>query len=212
MTGKIRLYHYALSRDVYEARLANGYYSNNWPDSKLGLSRIDNPNIAFFRAQIERMDPKLYWNRQAKLSDPDFEKDYLRGPESSLYLLLDDGREVGFALVKSVPQRLHEKFFAVSSRTENISAIEVSYLGLFKGEAGRNRGKTYFEMLFARHFTEYERVYWSQHSTNAPSLAAFYQERMGMELIDVEEIDDFRPEEATQIMAPASVAPAANRS
>ncbi|MEM7619993.1 MAG: hypothetical protein AAF228_05960 [Pseudomonadota bacterium] len=195
MKNKIELYHYSLSKDVYKDRLKSNFYKNSWP-LHLHLERVEKPTVQFFMKQIKKMDPELFWDCQSKLNDPDFETEYLNGPESEMFMLTDNGRSVGFALVKSMPESLKNKFFAACNNENRPKAIEVNYLGLFNGEAGKKRGKSYFEMLFAQYFKDYDRVYWSQHSTNAPTLKKYYIEKMGMELHEIEIIEDFRPFEA----------------
>jgi len=66
---------------------------------------------------------------------------------------------------------------------------------LFPTHEGGGRGKAYFEMLFERYFKDYETVYWSQHETHSPTLKRFYQEKMGMTLLGIDNVPDFRPRE-----------------
>lgn len=189
----IHLNHFALSKPVYRQRLSEGFYKSAY--SGLSYEAVPQPDIHTFMTCIWRMNPDLDWDKQAKMYNPELLQEKLRAPETVLYLLKDGDKEVGFALQKASPTLIRQRFFDAANDNEGHvpeRVIELDYLGLFKGQEGGGRGKAFFELLFADLFKTYDHVYWSQHSTNAPTLEAFYRDKMGMEFLGRDEIPDFR--------------------
>lgn len=183
----IQLNHFALDRPTYEIRLASGFYAAAHP----GLSIEEDPDKSYdhFIDRIRRVNPALQWDKQWKIRDRAAVEAKLADPGVKLYRLMDGATEIGFAVVKPPAQSLKDRFFSAATGQK---VIEIDYLALFAGHEGKGRGKAFFEMFFADLFKDYDAVYWSQKTSNAPTLADFYKTRMGMMLLASDDLPDFR--------------------
>lgn len=177
--------HFALHRTNYLKGLAAGRYNTRWPDA-LSMRRIEATSESLHAQQL-KVDPRWGWVRQGRYHDPALPA-RLAHPETALYELVDGHDAVGFTLVTAPAPALRERFFGAA----DYPVIEIENLGMYQGCEGGGRGKSYFEMHFARYFPRYEAVYWSQHETHSPTLRRFYQEKMGMALLATDRVPDFR--------------------
>lgn len=183
----IQINHFCLDRSTYQSRLQAGFYTASFPH----LSVQDDPDRSYehFMSLIHRVNPALQWHRQWKIRDREAVEAKLANPDLQIYSLTDDFRRVGFSVIKPETPSLRERFFAAA---KGQSVVEIDYLAMFHGEEGQGRGRAFFQIFFDRLFKQHEIVYWSQHSTNAPTLADFYKNRVGMTLLGTDEVPDFR--------------------
>jgi hypothetical protein len=184
--------HFALNRTDYMKGLIEGRYKNEWPEH-LNLHPVKATENNLSRLQGE-ISEKWHWNAQGRYNDGSL-PEKLKHPETALIELMDDTvslvEPIGYTFVTAPDVSVKERFWNASTHP----VIEIENLGLFPDHEGGGRGKAYFEMLFAQYFNKYETVYWSQHETHSPTLKSFYMEKMGMTLLDVDYVPDFRPRE-----------------
>ena len=181
--------HWELTKPRYEKGLANGVYNSAWPDA-LSIAPIE-PTFENLDPLMTRMSEKWSWKDQERYNENDLRKK-LSQQGTALYLLQDTRKPdpvIGYALVSAVQQPLKRRFWSAAN---DIRVLEIDNLGLFPGNEGGGRGKAFFEMIFARHFSENDVVYWSQHETHAPTLTRFYRDTMKMKLLDKDYVPDFR--------------------
>jgi len=185
--------HFALNRTDYTKGLISGRYKNQW-QSSLDIRPIALPTEDKLSELQGKMDEKWHWSAQERYNDGSLTVK-LTHPETALFELMDDSASsinpIGYTFVTAPDTSVKERFWGAA----NHPVIEVENLGLFPTHEGGGRGKAYFEMLFERYFKDYETVYWSQHETHSPTLKRFYQEKMGMTLLGIDNVPDFRPRE-----------------
>lgn len=184
----IRKNHFSLHKSDYKRGLLSGVYNNEWPES-LDILRIP-ATYDHLEPLMEKLSEKWYWKDQPRYSEEAL-REKLAQKGTELFLLQDNEDPIGYAMVSKPPKSLTDRFF----KAANTNVVEIDNLGLFPGQEGGGRGKKYFEMLFDRYFQDNEVVYWSQHETHSPTLREFYQNRMGMTLLEHEYVEDFRPQE-----------------
>jgi len=187
--------YFALWLDLYKARLRTGEYSRKASAEARGLSRVEvqaNKEAVFWGC-LEHMDKRLGWLRHKKVEDRDAVRRKLESPDTHLYLFFDrHGQKpgpIGFGVVKVpdpdmiglIHRRLGRRFDKPASQT---SCVEIDYLGLFEGRAGKGRGKAFFEMFFEDLLLGqgYDVVCWTQNSSNAETLEDYYLISLGMYL------------------------------
>jgi hypothetical protein len=193
--------HFCLTKSTYQERLSIGFYRASFPEG-FKIEEVKPLTLDLLLSKIARVDKSLHWDKQPKLRDKEaFIRDYLQTPDSKLFALMDGDREIGFSMIKTVSSDNQARFFSsgdkgVLSRLFNRlfapKVIEIDYLALYDGEEGQGRGRLYFEMFFAALFKKYNTIYWSQFTSNAPTLERFYREKMGMTLLAKDEVPDFR--------------------
>lgn len=193
----IELYHFGINKESYQRGLGASFYDAAAPP-EYAIRRLLNPTFEQFRDDfVARVNPDLFWPYQHKLHHPQsFIADHLSGPESGLYALTHNGADIGFALAMHTPDDLKTRFFpAATAQAPPPKVAQLDYLALFKGEEGQGRGRIFFEIFFRKFFSEgYDAVYWSQHSTNAPTLFRWYLDKLGMTHLATDTIPDFRPQ------------------
>jgi hypothetical protein len=193
--------HFCLSKGTYKQRLAGGFYRAAFPEN-FKIRDAGPVTLDLLLSKIARVDKTLHWDKQPKLRDKEaFIRNYLQTPETRLFALTDNDKEIGFAMIKSVSDKNRERFFSpqgkgllsdICNRFFKPRVIEIDYLALYEGEEGHGRGRLYFEMFFSELFKTYDTIYWSQFTSNAPTLERFYREKMGMTLLAKDEVPDFR--------------------
>lgn len=179
-------YHYAKDVKTYSSEIRSGKLRNAWP-SHLSMRSVL-PSIENFKPLIDKVSEKWHWNRQSRYNDGTLETK-LAHPETRLFELLDNGKAVGYTLITAPSQSLKQRFWNAANDT---NVIEIENLGLFPSCEGGGRGKAYFEMCFDMLFKKYDIVYWSQNDVHSPSLSKFYQEKLGMCLLTIDQVEDFR--------------------
>lgn len=178
--------HFVLRKGDYQRGLLSGLYQCA-ANPDLTLDPVTENKFEVFMGCISLVDPDLHWDKHHKIRDKKAVREKIESPETMLYLLMDAMESVGFTVVTDVNEAAMDRYFSPDD-----NAIEIDYLAMYEGEEGKGRGKGYFEALFAMLYMQYDAVYFSQHSTNAPTLERFYTDKMGMTLIDREDIPDFR--------------------
>lgn len=181
--GTIVKNHFALAASAYHDGIQTEKYDVSWPEN-MRLERIP-ATIGNYQPLIEALGKKWDWDKQPRYQGQSL-RSKLADPQAALYLLKDGKDSIGYAFVASPSGTLQNRFF------QNASVIEFENLGMFPGYEGGGRGKKYFEMLFAEYFRTHDHVYWSQHETHSPTLKRYYQEKLGMELLDQDLVPDFR--------------------
>lgn len=186
--------HFALNRTDYIKGLTSGRYRNRW-HNRLAIRQVDATESNLNKLQ-DILSEKWHWNEQDRYNDGSIEEK-LKHPETALYELLDCGESVGYAFVTAPSDKVKTRFWKAAT----YPVIEIENLGLFPGNEGGGRGKAFFEMMFDQYFKNYETVYWSQHDIHSPTLKEFYMNKLGMDLLDVDHIRDFRPPHKTHNVA-----------
>ena len=166
---------------------------------KAGFYKVAFPNLSVeidpdksydhFMNLIRSVNPDLQWDKQWKIRDRKAVEDKLADPSVRIYKLLDGDKPVGFSVIKPAPSTFRSRFSAAAA---NKPAMEIDYLALFHGEEGKGRGAAFFQIFFDKIFKDNEIVYWTQYSSNAPTLKDFYVKKMGMTLLDTDVVPDFR--------------------
>lgn len=106
---------------------------------------------------------------------------------------------IGYALIVPPERKLKHRFWGAAN---DQSVIEIENLALFPGHEGQGRGWSFFQLVMAQLYRDYDIVYWSQSSTNFPTLKAYY-ERQGMSFRGSDEVPDFRQRRTAEVVLAA---------
>ena len=136
--GKIARYHWALDKQAYIKGVANDRFKTDW-DKSLDIQLLPPDKTTY-----EEVYPRLVrvgWQWEHKsINQEQALRDRLSKDGTQIYLLLDDKREIGFALLSTPEMRLFRNF-NFSARNKTIKEIED--LALYPDEAGKGRGKSW---------------------------------------------------------------------
>lgn len=182
-------YHWALDSNHYQRGLLSGVYNNDWPKN-LDIRPVD-PTYENLQPLMHKVSEKWHWEDQPRYNEAAL-REKLAQPSTKLYELIDKNDPdivIGYSMVSRPPEALVKRFWSAAN---DIRVMEIDNLGLFPGKEGGGRGKAFFEMIFDRHFADNDIVYWAQHDTHSPTLARFYQEKMGMTHLATDHVRDFR--------------------
>lgn len=181
--------HWGLTDTQYKRGLLSDVYNNTWPDN-LRLKPIA-PTYENLEPMMAKMSELWHWKDQERYNE-DALRRKLAQPGTVLYSLRDSFEsepKIGYALVSKPPQSLVRRFWPAAN---DVKVLEVDNLGLFPGNEGGGRGNVFFEKIFDRHYAYNNIIYWSQHETHSPTLTRFYEEKLKMELLAIDQVPDFR--------------------
>ena len=181
--------HWALTKARYRRGVLSEIYNNTWP-ANLHIRSIA-PTYENLEPMMAKMSELWHWKDQGRYTE-DALRRKLAQPGTVLYSLrdsLEGDPKIGYSMISKPPTSLVDRFWPAAN---DVRVLEIDNLGMFPGNEGGGRGKAFFEMIFDRHYTDNDIVYWSQHETHAPTLTRFYGEKMQMELLATDLVPDFR--------------------
>ena len=187
--SSILKHHFAMSRDAFSARRRDWEAPRDGLWIKLVLANADLVLDRVGRIEWGWINKEIY--------DGPALANRLKDPHTRLYDLYDGDRAVGYALIVAPERRLKQRFWGAA---QNQSVIEIENLALYPGEESGGRGWSFFQLVMTELYKRYDDVYWSQSSSNYPTLFDYYK-RQGMEHLASDEVADFRERKEGKVAA-----------
>lgn len=193
MKNMIARYHFSMSKSDFKEKRNSGHFSAQYQN--LSIKNLPSTYENFWPL-LEKVGGCWGWIYKDMYQDNNKLNKILNHKETKLYHLLDADKIIGYSfickpntnLIKHIPQAFNP----------NSKIIEIDNLGLFPGEEGGGRGGKFFEMFFEILFKEYDYVYWSSRNYHAPTLMSYYKNKLGMNHIGTDYVQDVRPNQFIQ--------------
>ena len=177
MDNTIERYHWFLEKTQYLSHIANGHFKNTWSDS-LSYEKVPRQDMTYEALVTMMRRVGFGWENKSN-NKVTLLSERLKHDRTELFRLKHEHEEIGFSLHATPSFQLPQQFYNCA---HGLKVREIEALGLYRGQAGAGRGRSFFEMFFQKIFCDYDAVYWTQSSSNHPGLYKFY-ERMGMQHI-----------------------------
>lgn len=188
MINSIDRYHFSMSSNDFSSKRKSGHFNGFYRN--LSFKDIQ-PTLDTFMPLFEKVGCHWGWQYKDCYKSRQNLKTRLESPTSRLLHLLDDNKVIGYALITkpnlSVISRVNSHYDIKGT------VIEIENLGLFPGQEGGGRGGKLFEMIMDDLFKSYDYVYWSSRDYHAPTLMEYYKNKLGMRLLEVDQVQDVRP-------------------